>query len=68
MNVAQADLARAQVKEERRSAYKCADDYCAPQVMVVEDLTSGKTSTLKLTKWKVNPELKDELFSKRALK
>jgi outer membrane lipoprotein-sorting protein len=57
-----------QVKEERRSAYRCSDNYCMPLTMVVHDLVSGKKSTLRLTKWKVNPTLKDELFSKRSLK
>jgi outer membrane lipoprotein-sorting protein len=57
-----------QVKEERRSAYRCEDGCCTPMTMVMTDLISGKTSTLRLTKWKINPKIKDEIFSKRSLK
>ncbi len=59
----------AKIKTERRSAYKCRDNYCAPLIMVMEDHKASKTTTLRLkSDFKVNPELKDSLFSKRSLK
>lgn len=57
------------IKTERRSAYKCRDHYCAPMRMVMEDHKASKTTTLRLKNdFKVNPNLKDSLFSKRSLK
>ena len=55
------------IKTETRSKYECDKDYCNPREMVMTDHTAGVSSKLELKKFKINPELKDDLFSKRSL-
>jgi outer membrane lipoprotein-sorting protein len=55
------------IKTETRTSYECDENYCNPREMVMTDHTSGVSSTLQLKKFKINPELSDDLFSKRSL-
>ena len=55
------------LKTEERKDYKCKEKHCTPSTMVITDHTSNTTSTLSTKKFEVNPELADELFSKRYL-
>lgn len=55
------------IKREKRSQYRCEKDYCTPGAQKIEDLTSGKTTVLYLTDYRVNPKLDDAIFSKRFL-
>ncbi len=56
------------LKTENRSDYACDNGYCVPKTMEMTDHSKGVTSTLKLTKHAINPELESGLFSKRNLK
>lgn len=56
------------VKTETRSDYTCEKEFCAPKTMKMVDLTKeGSSTTLSRTKWKVNVDIPDSRFSKRAL-
>lgn len=56
------------VKTETRSNYTCEDKICTPgELKMVDHTKAGLTTKLTRKKWKVNEEMSDELFSKRAL-
>ena len=56
------------VKTETRSGYTCEKEFCAPKTLKMVDLTKdGASTTLTRTKWKVNVDIPDSRFSKRAL-
>jgi len=58
----------AHIKTETRTGYTCEKDFCSPTELKMVDLTKNKMSTtLTRTKWKVNPDIPDSKFSKRAL-
>lgn len=56
------------VKTETRSDYSCEKEFCAPKNLKMVDHTKDGASTkLVRTKWKVNLDIPDSRFSKRAL-
>ncbi|MEP7125680.1 MAG: outer membrane lipoprotein-sorting protein [Byssovorax sp.] len=56
------------VKTETRTGYTCEGNVCVPSELKMVDNTKGGASTRMVrTKWKVNEEMSDDLFSKRAL-
>ncbi len=56
------------MKTERRGAYKCVGDICAPTKMQMEDhRRPGHKTQLLNKKWKPNSGLKPSLFTKRTL-
>jgi outer membrane lipoprotein-sorting protein len=56
------------VKTETRTGYTCEGNVCVPSELKMVDNTKGGASTKMIrTKWKVNEEMSDDLFSKRAL-
>ncbi len=56
------------VKTETRSNYTCEKEFCAPVTLTMVDHTkSGASTTLTRKKWKVNLDIPDSRFSKRAL-
>lgn len=56
------------LKTETRTNYTCEKDVCAPAELKMVDHTKGGLSTTMVRKsWKVNPEIPDSKFSKRAL-
>jgi outer membrane lipoprotein-sorting protein len=55
-------------KTETRSNYSCENNVCVPGEQTMVDHTKGGHSTkLVRAKWKVNPDISDEQFSKRNL-
>jgi hypothetical protein len=57
------------IKTEKRSSYKCKNNYCAPMRMTMTDHTANKKTVLQLrSNFKVNKKIKKGLFSKRSLK
>jgi hypothetical protein len=57
------------IKTEKRSAYKCKKNYCAPLRMMMVDHVNKKKTVLQLkSNFKVNTKIKKGLFSKRSLK
>ncbi|MFO0547420.1 MAG: outer membrane lipoprotein-sorting protein [Polyangiaceae bacterium] len=58
----------AHIKTETRSNYTCEGDVCAPKELKMVDHTKSNASTTLVRKaWKVNPDIPDSRFSKRAL-
>lgn len=58
----------AHVKTETRTNYTCEKDICSPTELKMVDLTkNNQSTTLTRTKWKVNTDIPDSRFSKRAL-
>lgn len=56
------------LKTETRSDYKCEGDVCVPNKLKMVDHTKGGQSTeLSVKTSKLNEEMSDEIFSKRAL-
>lgn len=58
----------AHVKTETRSGYTCEKDVCSPTELKMVDHTKNNMSTTLTRKaWKVNTEIPDSRFTKRAL-
>jgi hypothetical protein len=58
----------AHIKTETRSEYTCEKEFCSPKTMKMVDHTKNDASTtLSRVKWKVNIDIPDSRFSKRAL-
>src|SRR5262245_52730785 len=58
----------AHIKTETRAGYTCESNVCVPSEQTMVDHTKGGHSTkLVRTKWKVNPDISDDVFSKRSL-
>lgn len=56
------------IKTETRSDYRCEGDVCTPGEQKMVDHTKGEHwSKLVLKKYKINPTLPDDMFSKRTL-
>lgn len=56
------------IKTEARTDYKCQEGVCIPQTLKMTDHSKGGHWTKFITKeWKLNPDLSDDLFSKRNL-
>jgi hypothetical protein len=56
------------VKTETRSNYTCEGNVCTPtELKMVDHSKGGQWTKLVRKQWKVNSEMSDDLFSKRAL-
>ncbi len=56
------------LKTETRTGYSCEGAFCSPAEIKMVDHTKGGASTTLVRKaWKVNPDIPDSKFSKRAL-
>jgi len=56
------------LKTETRSGYTCEKDICSPgELKMVDHTKSGQSTTLLRKVWKVNQDIPDSRFSKRAL-
>lgn len=55
------------VKTETRTGYTCEGAVCTPaELKMVDNIKKASTKMIR-TKWKVNEEMSDDLFSKRVL-
>lgn len=58
----------AHVKTETRGDYTCEKEVCSPKMLKMVDHTKGDANTvLTRAKWKVNEDIPDSRFTKRAL-
>jgi hypothetical protein len=56
------------LKTETRTNYTCEKEFCSSvEVKMVDHTKGGASTTLVRKEWKVNPDLPDSKFSKRAL-
>lgn len=56
------------LKTETRTDYKCDGNICVPYTMKMQDHTSpGHETRLVTTKWTLNSDLKDSVFTRRYL-
>jgi outer membrane lipoprotein-sorting protein len=55
------------VKAETRSSYSCEGDVCTPGEQKMTELTKTHYTNLVRKAWKVNSDIADDEFSKRAL-
>jgi outer membrane lipoprotein-sorting protein len=55
------------VKTETRTGYTCEGNVCTAGEQKMTDNTGGAWTRLTRKTWKVNPEISDDLFSKRNL-
>lgn len=62
------DAAKKYVKTEERTAYTCEGNVCtASEQKMTDNTKSGAWTKMVRKSWKVNPNLSDDMFTKRSL-